>query len=230
VPRGGVHHVRSGRHALLQGAWRGQALPRGGVHHVSCYRRDATLHRAWRGQAVPTRGLLQECSRRRHTPLQGARRRQALPARGLLQERSRRHATLLGAWRRQALPRGGVLKGSCWRHATLHRARWGQAVPARGLLQGSRSSSRQHALPAMSAAHTAAARRCGGASTLSSGAATQLARTRGDPAAGGGLRINQFTAEASLAADRRYVYAPLAMTHLKQPAVLGRRFHAFHNF
>jgi hypothetical protein len=70
-------------------------------------------------------------------------------------------------------------------------------VPARGLFQVSRSSSRQHALHAMSAAHTAAARRCGGAVNLSTRAVTQLARTRGDPAAGGKLRIiNQFTAEA----------------------------------
>jgi hypothetical protein len=71
-------------------------------------------------------------------------------------------------------------------------------MPPGGLHQVSRSSSRQHALHAMSAAHTAAARRCGGAVTLSTRPATQLERTRGDPAAGGGLRINQFTAEARL--------------------------------
>jgi hypothetical protein len=63
-------------------------------------------------------------------------------------------------------------------------------VPAGGLLKGSRSSSRQHALHAVSAAHTAAARWCGGAATLCTRPGTQLARTRGDPAAGGGLRIN----------------------------------------
>jgi hypothetical protein len=40
-------------------------------------------------------------------------------------------------------------------------------VPAFGLHQGSRSSSRQHALHAISAAHIASARRCGGAITLS---------------------------------------------------------------
>jgi hypothetical protein len=85
-------------------------------------------------------------------------------------------------------------------------------VPARGLFQVSRSSSRQHALHAMSAAHTAAARRCGGAVTLSTRAVTQLARTRGDPAAGGGLRINQFTTEAK--PGLLYMNASIAMTHL----------------
>jgi hypothetical protein len=72
----------------------------------------------------------------------------------------------------------------------------GQTVPARGLPQASRESSRQCVLHAMSAGHTAAARRCGGARTPSTRADTQLARARGDPAAGGGLRVNQFTAEA----------------------------------
>jgi hypothetical protein len=210
------------RHALC-GAWRRQALPARGLHQVRCHGWHAPLHRARRWQAVPRGGLLKGSSRRH--ALQGARRRQALPAGGLLQVRCcchgrhaplhrarwgqavpargllqvRCHEVLYPAWGRQAVPTRGLLQGgSRRRHATLYRAWRGQAVPAGGLLQASRSSSRQHALRALSAAHTAAARRCGGASTLSRRAATQLARTRGDPAAGGGLRINQFTAEASL--------------------------------
>jgi hypothetical protein len=58
---------------------------------------------------------------------------------------------------------------------TLHCIAHGQAVPARGLHQVSRSSSRQHALHALSAGHLAAARRCGGAISLSTRPGTQLA-------------------------------------------------------
>jgi hypothetical protein len=73
------------------------------------------------------------------------------------------------------VPARGVLEVSCCkRHASLHRAWRRQAMPARGLHQTSRSSSRQHALHAMSAAHTAAARRCGGAVTLSRMCYTRL--------------------------------------------------------
>jgi hypothetical protein len=165
-----VHQGGSWRHGLLRGAWRGQAVPRGGLHQV--------------------------CARR-HGLLRGARRGQALPARGLPQVCSWRHGCLQCTWRWQAMPARGLPQGSCYRrHAQLHRAWRRQAVPERGLLQGSRSSSRQHALHAVSAAHTAAARRCGGAVALRARPVTQLARARGDPAAGGGLRINQFTAEA----------------------------------
>jgi hypothetical protein len=58
-----------------------------------------------------------------------------------------------------------------------------QAVPVRGLLQVSRSSSRQHALHAMSAAgHTAAARRHGGAVTPRSRPGANARRPGGDPA------------------------------------------------
>jgi hypothetical protein len=49
----------------------------------------------------------------------------------------------------------------CRRHTALHGTRGRQALPAGGLLEASRSSSRQHALLAVSAGHTAAARRCG---------------------------------------------------------------------
>jgi hypothetical protein len=182
------------------------------VHQV-CSRRHRLLHRARRRQAVPAQGLRQGISRRRHTPLHRARRGQAVPARGL--------------------PQGGSYR----RHAALQGARWGQAVPAAGLLQVSRSSSRQHALHVVSAGHTAAARRCGGAATLNTRPATQLARTRGDPAAGGGLRINQFTAVGCICTS---LYASTAMTHLTHPC--GARgqggcasffllaISAFHNF
>jgi hypothetical protein len=135
---------------------------------------------------------------RRHAPLPGAWWRQALPAGGLHQGSCyRRHTPLPGAWRRQAVPAGGLQQGSCYRRHTPLPGAWRrQAVPAGGLQQGSRESSRQHALHAMSAAHTA--RRCGGAVILRTRPGTQLARTQGDPAAGGGLRINQCTAEARL--------------------------------
>jgi hypothetical protein len=97
--------------------------------------------------------------------------------------------------------------------AALSRA-WRQAAPARGMLQvggtlhciahgGGRRCQQQGCSKAVARApgstlctlclrgrHTAAARRCGDAVTLSTRPVTQLARTRGDPAAGGGLRIN----------------------------------------
>jgi hypothetical protein len=75
------------------------------------------------------------------------------------------------------VPALGLPQGSSNRwHASLRDAWRRQAVPARGLLQGSRSSCRQHALHAMSAAHTAAARRCGGAVILRTRSGTQLRR------------------------------------------------------
>ena len=147
-----------------------------------------------------------------------------MPDRGLHQVCSRRHAAVQGARRRQVLPDRGLYQGSCYRrHAPLRRAWRRQALPDGGLHQVSRSSSRQHALHAMSAGHTAAVRRCGGAVTLSTRPVTQLERTRGDPAAGGELRKNQFTAEARLLFCYMYMYASIAMSHLTQPTVLGRQ-------
>jgi hypothetical protein len=168
---------------------------------------------------VPARGL-HTVGSWRHAPLQGAWRGQALPAQGMLQGSCcRRHAVLQRARRRQAVPRGGLPQGSCYRRdASLHRARRRQALPAGGLLQASRSTSRQHALHAVSAAHTAAARRCGGAATLSTRAGTQCARARGDPAAGGGLRVNQFTAEAKSGLLIGGICVRIiAITYLRQP-------------
>jgi hypothetical protein len=125
---------------------------------------------------MPARGLLQVRCTRRHGSLQDARRGQAVPALGLPQASCFSwHTVLHPAWRRQAVPARGLLQGSSdRRHAALPGARRRQAVPARGLHQGSRSSSSQHALHAMSAAHTAAARRRGGAVTLRTPPVTQL--------------------------------------------------------
>jgi hypothetical protein len=58
VPRGGLPQVRSSRHGVLQGAWRGQALSAKRLHHGSS-RQHAALLCAWRWQAVPDGGLLQ---------------------------------------------------------------------------------------------------------------------------------------------------------------------------
>jgi hypothetical protein len=87
-------------------------------------------------------------------------------SRGGLHQVRRKRTILQGAWRRQALR-------------------------ARGLLQVSRSSSRQHALHAVSAAHTAAC-----SPTMRRRSNPQHTTWHSAAAAGGGLRINQLTAEA----------------------------------
>jgi hypothetical protein len=209
VPARGLHQVSClRRHAPLQGARRGQAVPAKRLHHLSS-RQHAALLCAWRWQAVPAGGLPQGGCYRRHAAI-------------VMNLQSSLHAALRRAWRRQAVPAEG-LQQVCSRGDTGHCvSAWGrQALSARGLLRGSRSSSRQHALHAVSAGHTAAARRCGGAATLSTRPGNQLARTRGDPAAGGGLRINQFTAEArQWSANRLYMYASIAMPHRHLPQQL----------
>jgi heme exporter protein D len=175
VPARGLLEVRCyRRHASLQGAWGRQAVPARWLHQVCC--RRTILQGARRGQAVPARWLHQV--RRRRTILQGARRGQAVPRGGLFQGScSRRHGSLQVTRRGQAVPALGLPQGSCCRwHASLQGTWRRQALPARGLLQGSRSSSRQHALHAVSAAHTAAARRFGGAVMLRTRPGTQLRR------------------------------------------------------
>jgi hypothetical protein len=91
------------------------------------------------------------------------------------------------------VPARGLLQGSCYRrHAQLHRAwrRQGGLLQARLKLQAARSVCGAHSRS------PTVRRRSNSQHTALLG--TQLARTRGDPATGGGLRINQFTFEARL--------------------------------
>jgi hypothetical protein len=102
-----------------------------------------------------------------------ARGRQTVPAQGLPQGRSnRRHATLPGAWRRQAVPAQEGCTKTVLELQAARSARYACDAHSRSPTMRRRSN------PLHTSRHSARVK-------------------RGDPAAGEGLRINQFTAEAS---------------------------------